>query len=106
APDVPARVAEASENAAKARQHLGFLKRAGRMSAVVEHVFSGARVKVFVPRESCRLVLVLAGVRVGRVARSASEKSEPFATEALAFTSGHVLQHDVEIEIDNIDRVG
>ncbi|KAI8878493.1 hypothetical protein K501DRAFT_228277 [Backusella circina FSU 941] len=100
------RIVDASENAAKSRQFLTFLKRSGKIPAVVEHVANGSRMFVWVPKENCRLSFVLSGVRAPRVGRTANDKSEPFGQESLDFISSQCLQHDVEIEIDTVDKTG
>ncbi|OBZ88433.1 Nuclease domain-containing protein 1 [Choanephora cucurbitarum] len=100
------RIVDASESAAKSRQFLTFLKRSGKTAAVVEHVANGSRLFVWVPKENCRLSFVLSGVRAPRVGRTPQDKSEPFGQEALDFVSQKCLQHDVEIEVENVDKVG
>ncbi|KAI9288325.1 hypothetical protein BC943DRAFT_316272 [Umbelopsis sp. AD052] len=100
------RITDASENATKARQFLTFLKRGGRVTGVVDHVANASRLYIWVPKENCRLTFVLAGVRAPRVARSAGEKSEPFAEEGANFVSNKVLQRDVDIEVENVDKTG
>jgi staphylococcal nuclease domain-containing protein 1 len=100
------RIVDASENAAKSRQFLTFLKRSGKIPAVVEHVSNGSRMFVWVPKENCRLSFVLSGVRAPRVGRTANDKSEPFGQASLDFISSKCLQHDVEIEIDTVDKTG
>lgn len=45
----------------KARQFLPFLQRAGRSEAVVEYVFSGSRLKLYMPKETCLITFLLAG---------------------------------------------
>lgn len=45
----------------KAKQFLPFLQRAGRSEAVVEYVFSGSRLKLFMPKETCLITFLLAG---------------------------------------------
>ena len=49
---------------------------------------------------------MLSGVRAPRVGRTPQDKSEPFGQEALDFVSQKCLQHDVEIEVENVDKVG
>ncbi|KAG2208754.1 hypothetical protein INT47_007853 [Mucor saturninus] len=100
------RIVDASENAAKSRQFLTFLKRSGKVHAVVDFVANGSRMFVWVPKENCRLTFVLSGVRAPRVGRTPNDKSEPFGQEALDFVSQKCLQHDVEIEIENVDKIG
>ncbi|CAO3702418.1 unnamed protein product [Rhizopus stolonifer] len=100
------RIVDASENAAKARQFFTFLKRGGKLHAVVEFVANGSRLFVWVPKENCRISFVLSGVRAPRVGRTPNDKSEPYGQEALDFISQKCLQHDVEIEVENVDKVG
>lgn len=57
---------------------------------------AGSRFKLTMPKESTKVTFVLAGIRAPRTARSASEKSEPYGTEALKFVSKY-MQRDVEI---------
>lgn len=45
----------------KARQFLPFLQRAGRSEAVVEYVFSGSRLKLYLPKDTCLITFLLAG---------------------------------------------
>ncbi|CAG8709870.1 438_t:CDS:1, partial [Ambispora leptoticha] len=67
---------------------------------------NGSRFKIYVPKENCKLTFVLGGVRSPRLGRSPSEKSEPFAAEALEFATNRALQRDVEIEVENVDKTG
>ncbi|NXD45976.1 SND1 protein, partial [Copsychus sechellarum] len=55
------RVADISGDTQKAKQFLPFLQRAGRSEAVVEYVFSGSRLKLFLPKETCLITFLLAG---------------------------------------------
>jgi endonuclease YncB( thermonuclease family) len=93
----------------------------------VEFVYSGSRIKVLVPSESCVLSLTLAQIRVPLPARkenaasasaaassssssssssSAARPAEPFADEARAFTRRHVNQRTVELRLDDVDKNG
>ncbi|OPJ71479.1 hypothetical protein AV530_014867 [Patagioenas fasciata monilis] len=56
------RVADISGDTQKAKQFLPFLQRAGRSEAVVEYVFSGSRLKLFLPKETCLITFLLAGL--------------------------------------------
>ncbi|KAL7747929.1 hypothetical protein RI367_006676 [Sorochytrium milnesiophthora] len=105
---VPNDVSEASlANANKAKQFLPFLKRSGRTSAVVEHVASGSRFRLSIPKESARISMVLGGIRAPRSARpNSSEQGEPFGEEALQLSSDLAYQRDVEIEVDSVDKNG
>ena len=51
------RIADLSTDVSKARAHLPSLQRArAPLHAVVEHIFAGNRVKLFIPSENCRSV--------------------------------------------------
>ncbi|KAK5606467.1 nuclease domain-containing protein [Crenichthys baileyi] len=54
------RVADISGETQKAKQFLPFLQRAGRSEAVVEYVFSGSRLKLYMPKETCLITFLLA----------------------------------------------
>lgn len=100
------KMVEASETPAKAKAYLGFLQRKKRVPAVVDFVSAGSRFKLIIPSENARLTFVLGGIRAPRTARNANEQSEPFGPEALEYTSKRCLQRDVEIDVDDVDRVG
>ena len=90
---------------AKAKPYLSFLKRVGRVDAVPEFVASGSRMRVFVPRETCLITFLLAGITCPRASRVAPGgvggiiDGEPFGAEALQFTKSLVLQKEVQIEV-------
>ena len=99
------RIVDASENLAKAKQFISTLQRQKRIPALVEHVSSGSRFRILIPRENCRITFVLAGLRVPRPARQ-NEKGEEGWEEALEWTSRKAYQRDVEIEVATTDRQG
>lgn len=108
APKAPqsGKMVEASETLQKAKTYLSFLQRQKRIPAVVDFVASGSRFKVIIPRENARLTFVLSGIRCPRTARNPSEQSEPFGPEALEWSTKKCMQRDVEIDVEDIDRVG
>lgn len=71
----------------------------------MEHVSSGSRFRVFIPRENCRITFVLGGLRAPRVGRQ-GEKGEEGGEEALEWTLRRAYQRDVEIEVETTDRAG
>lgn len=104
--DLPVhRFVDASENVARARSYMMNFQRSGTMSAIVEHVASGSRFKVFLPTQNIKLTLILAGIKTPRAPRS-GEKGEPCGAEAAIHTSRLVLQRQVEITIEGQDKVG
>ncbi|XP_029104788.1 staphylococcal nuclease domain-containing protein 1 [Scleropages formosus] len=103
------RVADISGETQKAKQFLPFLQRAGRSEAVVEHVFSGSRLKLYMPKETCLITFLLAGIECPRGSRNMPgglQEAEPFSDEATLFTKELVLQREVEVEVEGMDKAG
>ncbi|XP_026310168.1 staphylococcal nuclease domain-containing protein 1 [Piliocolobus tephrosceles] len=103
------RVADISGDTQKAKQFLPFLQRAGRSEAVVEYVFSGSRLKLYLPKETCLITFLLAGIECPRGARNLPglvQEGEPFSEEATLFTKELVLQREVEVEVESMDKAG
>ncbi|CAK9298605.1 unnamed protein product [Gordionus sp. m RMFG-2023] len=87
------------------------LARAGPREAVVEYVASGARVRLYLTKESWLVTFLLAGVNCPRGQRptpggGGMSPAEPFSQEATEFTREAILQKDVEIEVESMDRAG
>jgi len=105
------KVSDISGDSTKAKQFLPFLQRAGRLEALVEFVASGSRVRVYIPRETCLITFLLSGIscpRAARVLPPPQEKiaGEPFGDQALLFTKEHILQREVDIEVESMDKGG
>jgi staphylococcal nuclease domain-containing protein 1 len=104
------RVADISGDHSKAKQFLPFLQRAGRSVAIVEFVASGSRLRLYIPKETCLITFLLAGISCPRVSQAGrgghQTEGEPFGQEALIFTKEFCLQRDVEVEVDNMDKAG
>jgi len=104
------RIADLSGDVNKSKQFLPFLQRAGRMQAVVEFVASGSRFRVYIPRETCVITLLLAGISCPRAGRTMPggivAEAEPWGDEAQAFVKEMILQREVEIEVEQIDKGG
>uniref|UniRef100_A0A0P5RPB4 Staphylococcal nuclease domain-containing protein 1 n=1 Tax=Daphnia magna TaxID=35525 RepID=A0A0P5RPB4_9CRUS len=106
------RVADLSGDLAKSKQFLPFLQRAGRSEAVVEFVASGSRLRLYIPRETCLITFLLAGINCPRGTRPnlngapGVQDGEPFGDAALQFTKEHCLQREVEIEVESMDKGG
>ncbi|CAN4086534.1 unnamed protein product [Withania somnifera] len=88
-----------TESSKKARDFLPFLQRNRRMSAVVEYVLSGHRFKLFIPKETCSIAFSISGVRC-------PGRDEPYSEEAIALMRRKIMQRDVEIEVETVDRTG
>lgn len=100
------RVNDISSDSGVAKQFFPFLQRAGRVSAIVEFIGSGSRVKVYIPRETCFATFLLSGISCPRSSRGPNEPGQPFGDEALAYTRSRILQHDVEIVAEALDKSG
>ncbi|XP_077400198.1 staphylococcal nuclease domain-containing protein 1 isoform X2 [Vanacampus margaritifer] len=94
------RVADISGETQKAKQFLPFLQRAGRSEAVVEYVFSGSRLKLYMPKETCLITFLLAGIECPRSSRNTPggmQAAEPFSDEAMLFTKELVMQREMTL---------
>ncbi|KAJ0051795.1 hypothetical protein Pint_01311 [Pistacia integerrima] len=83
----------------KAKDFLPFLQRSRRIPAVVEYVLSGHRFKLLIPKETCSIAFSFSGVRC-------PGRGEPYSDEAIALMRRKILQRDVEIEVETVDRTG
>lgn len=109
--DVPThRIQDTSGDSAKSKKFFPFLKRAQKTEAMVEFVASGSRMRLYIPKESVLVTFLLAGVNCPRAARPAigggMQAAEPFGEEALIFTKEKVLQRDVNVTIEEMDKAG
>lgn len=110
--DIPAhKVPNISGDVAMAKLSLAGLQRHPRLEAVVEFVASGSRLRLFIPKDSRLLTFLLAGITCPRGARPGInggplQESEPFGEEALTFTKEKVLQREVTINIESMDKAG
>ena len=95
-----------SESLQKAKIQSSVLQRQKKIPAIVDYVKSGSRFTVLIPRENAKLTFVLSGIRAPRSARNANEKSDPFGQEAHDFANRRCMQRDVEIDVENTDKVG
>ncbi|CAN7023243.1 hypothetical protein IGI04_023737 [Brassica rapa subsp. trilocularis] len=86
-------------SAKKAKDFLPSLHRSRRISAVVEYVLSGHRFKLYIPKESCSIAFAFSGVRC-------PGRGEPYSEDAIAFMRRKIMQRDVEIEVETVDRTG
>lgn len=109
--DIPIhRIADLSGDVSKAKSFLPFLQRAGRTEGVVEFVASGSRFRVFIPRETCLVTFLLAGISCPRGSRPApgggTLPGEPFGEDALLFSKSLIMQREVELEVESMDKGG
>lgn len=105
----PIKVSDVSQEQHKARSFFTFLK-GKKNDAIVDHVFSGSRLKLFVAKETCLLTFLIGGIQCPRGSRPVGngvfEPAEPFGEEALAYTKSLLTQRDVTIEVETMDKVG
>jgi staphylococcal nuclease domain-containing protein 1 len=87
----------------KAQGFLPFFQKSKTSGAVVEYAFSGARLKLYAPHQNCLMSFVLAGVRTPST-KPVDGKVDPLGAKALQFTRSRVLQRDVRIEVETLDR--
>ncbi|XP_010491343.1 PREDICTED: staphylococcal nuclease domain-containing protein 1 [Camelina sativa] len=85
--------------AKKAKDFLPSLQRIRRIPAVVEYVLSGHRFKLFIPKLTCSIAFSFSGVRC-------PGRGEPFSDEAISVMRRRIMQRDVEIEVETVDRTG
>ncbi|PFH32935.1 nuclease and tudor domain-containing protein [Besnoitia besnoiti] len=108
-------------NAPRANSYLQQLERIPRLDGVVEHVFAAGRFKIRIPSQNIAIAFVLGGIRCPQTAPrpgsfaatqprtgpgGKTREAEPFGEEALAFTRSRVLQRDVHIKVDSVDKAG
>ena len=99
-----------SGNATKCKQFLPFLQRAGRMSGMVEFVASGSRFRVYIPRETCIITFLLGGIDCVKGSRTMPSgdviKADPHGDECAQHVKEMLLQREVEIEVESMDKAG
>ncbi|KAI4383007.1 hypothetical protein MLD38_008893 [Melastoma candidum] len=86
-------------SAKKARDFFPFLQRSRKIPAIVEYVFSGHRFKLLIPKETCSIAFAFSGIRC-------PGREEPYSEEAIALMRRKILQRDVEIEVETVDKTG
>mmetsp|Transcript_9572 Transcript_9572/g.26839 ORF Transcript_9572/g.26839 Transcript_9572/m.26839 type:complete len:915 (-) Transcript_9572:45-2789(-) len=87
----------------KSNQFLPYLKKGDRVAAVVEYVFGGDKVKLYCPKATCMINFSLAGVRCPRTRKG---ESDPVAEAVLGYVRRTILQRDVNVEVENVDKGG
>jgi endonuclease YncB( thermonuclease family) len=76
--------------------------------AVVDYVFSGSRLKLFIPKETCLITFLIGGIECPRGARPGPGQppGDAYADEASAMTRELCQQRDVTVEVESMDKVG
>jgi len=94
-----------SVSAQKAKTFLPHLQKHGKVRAIVDYVAQGARLRATIPEHAASISFALSGIRCPGTARG-DTAAEPFANEAHHFTRLHMMQREVDLEIETCDRGG
>lgn len=88
----------------------------GPLIGIVDYIHNGARMKVYIPKFNVLVNFALAGVSAPNVGRPGASKddgkgsnafqAQPYGAEALALSRATVLQRQVELEVETMDRGG
>ncbi|ESO85752.1 hypothetical protein LOTGIDRAFT_235720 [Lottia gigantea] len=103
------RVADVSGDITKAKQFLPSLQRAGKIEGLVEFVASGSRLRLYLPKSTCLITLLVSGIDCPRGARpqgGVTVPADPYGEEALAFTKEMCMQREVMVSVETIDKGG
>ncbi|KAI6242813.1 Nuclease domain-containing protein [Aphelenchoides fujianensis] len=104
------RVQELQGDLTRSKQFLPYLQRSSRPEGIVEFVGSGSRMRVYVPKETCVITFLLGAISCPRGSKMVGGKmvptGDPIAEEALRFTRAQCLQHEVQIEVEQVDKTG
>lgn len=94
-----------AEQITRAKSSLQTFERAGPMKAIVDYVFSGARFKVTVPKQSTVFIFALSGLKVPRKGDGEAD-SEEISNNALSFAKDKLHQLEVTVEVNGVDQGG
>lgn len=91
----------------QSQQYFMFFQNKGRVRATVEKVFTGSRYKLIVPSTSIVLSFALQGIAAPSFNKhKRGSQPEPFAQESLDFVRRSILQRDVDVEFNSVDKTG
>jgi len=93
----------------KAKSYSGSLMRAGKIKAVVEYCFNGARYKLYVPSENCHIVFAAANLRCPQpspIGNRQAKAAEPFGDASKRHARMTVLQRTVDIGCTGVTNGG
>jgi len=94
------------------RREFPALMRQKKHKAMIEYCFSGGRFKVFLPSQNCFLFFAISGLRCPNRARKARtpkdqpREAEPMSEEAHTYSRLNLMQRQVTIEIEDMDKGG
>lgn len=94
----------------KAKAYSGSLMRAGKLKAIVEYCFNGARFKMLVPSENCHIMFAPDYLRCPQPSPTPGSKqtknAEPFGDASKRHARLTVLQRTVEIDCTGVTMGG
>jgi len=82
---------------------LQHLKDHKKLTGVVELILNGSKMKVRVNEQSCQLILLLKGIRCLPNDNNFPDY-ELWSNKALKFSKEHLLQRDISLTIDSVDK--
>ncbi|GMM35563.1 hypothetical protein DASC09_028880 [Saccharomycopsis crataegensis] len=94
------KIVDASENAGRAKTYLATFANRSKINAVVDYVSAPHRLRLILPKEGVKLVLVLGGLT------NKASKDTGLSKAALDYVTKKTLQRDVVIDIYNVDKIG
>lgn len=103
------------QDAGKSAAFLASLKK-GKVAAIVDYVFTGARLKCYVPSQELLLSFALQGIIAERVQRAEKPASKSvldiypptaaIGNQALHYSRSQLMQRDVELAVESADKGG
>ena len=74
----------------------------------INHSLLLIQIRLYIPRETCVITFLLSGVSCPRGDRNMPggvfQEGEPFGNEATAFIKEQIMQKEVEIEVETMDK--
>jgi len=94
----------------KAKSYSGALVRAGMLKAVVDYVFNGSRMKLYVPSENCYIAFAMEYLRCPQPSplpgHTTAKQAEPFGDNSKRHTRLTLLQRTIEIDCKGVTQGG
>ena len=94
----------------KAKSYSGALMRAGLLKAVVDYVFNGSRLKLYVPSENCYIAFAMEYLRCPQPSPlpgvTKAKSAEPFGDASKRHTRLSLLQRSIEIDAKGVTQGG
>ena len=93
----------------KAKSYCSSLQRAGMMKGIIEYVYNGCRLKIYIPKENCSCNFTLDDVRCPQptpVSSRDQRKAEPCGDKARIFSRARLLQRNMEFTVNGCTNGG